>query len=35
MSRAAGADPGLTEDAVRAWFTSGVVRDPATDTRCG
>jgi GNAT superfamily N-acetyltransferase len=33
MSRAAGADAGLTEDAVRSWFTSGVVRDAATDTR--
>jgi mycothiol synthase len=30
---AAGADPGLTEDAVRAWFSSGLVRDPAADTR--
>jgi mycothiol synthase len=33
MAVAAGADPGLTEDAVRSWFTSGLVRDPAADTR--
>ena len=30
---AAGADPGLTEDCVRSWFSTGQVRDPATDTR--
>jgi mycothiol synthase len=33
MAVAAGADPGLTEDAVSSWFTAGLVRDPATDTR--
>lgn len=33
MAIAAGADPGLTEDEVRSWFTSGLVRDPDTDTR--
>ena len=33
MAIAAGADPGLTEDEVRSWFTSGLVRDPAADTR--
>jgi mycothiol synthase len=33
MAVAAGADPGLTEDEVRSWFTSGQVRDPAADTR--
>jgi ribosomal protein S18 acetylase RimI-like enzyme len=33
MAVAAGADPGLTEDAVRSWFASGMVRDPAVDTR--
>ncbi len=33
MAVAAGADPGITEDAVRSWFTSGLVRDPAADTR--
>lgn len=30
---AAGADPGLTEESVRSWFTTGLVRDPAADTR--
>jgi mycothiol synthase len=30
---AAGADPGYTSDSVRAWFSSGIVRDPAADTR--
>jgi mycothiol synthase len=30
---AADADPGLTEHEVRSWFTSGLVRDPAADTR--
>ncbi len=33
MAIAAGADPGLTEDEVRSWFTSGLIRDPAADTR--
>ena len=33
LAIAAGADPGLTQEAVRSWFTSGSVRDPATDTR--
>jgi hypothetical protein len=33
LAVAAGADPGLTEDAVRSWFTSGLVRDRAADTR--
>ena len=33
MAVAADADPGLTEDAVRSWFSSGLVRDPAADTR--
>ncbi len=33
MGVAAGADPGLTEDNVRAWFTAGIVRDPDRDTR--
>ncbi|HEY1640952.1 MAG TPA: GNAT family N-acetyltransferase [Streptosporangiaceae bacterium] len=33
MGVAAGADPGLTEDNVRAWFTAGIVRDPGRDTR--
>ena len=30
---AAGADPGLTEESVRSWFSTGLVRDPGTDTR--
>jgi mycothiol synthase len=33
MAVAAGADPGLTEESVRSWFTTGLVRDPAADTR--
>ena len=33
MAIAAGADPGLTQDEVRSWFTTGMVRDPAADTR--
>jgi len=33
MAIAAGADPGLTENEVGSWFTSGLVRDPAADTR--
>jgi mycothiol synthase len=33
MAVAAGADPGLTEESVKSWFTTGLVRDPAADTR--
>jgi mycothiol synthase len=33
MTAAAGGDPGYTEDETRAWFSAGIVRDPAADTR--
>jgi mycothiol synthase len=33
LGTAAGAEPGLTADNVRAWFSGGLVRDPAADTR--
>jgi mycothiol synthase len=33
MAIAAGADPGITEADVRSWFTTGMVRDAAADTR--
>jgi mycothiol synthase len=33
MTVAAGGDPGLTQDSVSSWFSSGLVGDPAADTR--
>jgi hypothetical protein len=33
MAIAAGADPGLTVEVVRSWFTGSLVRDAAADTR--